>query len=160
VTLVPTAPPMHVSLSTVLDGGGDLLSLEAPTWLPDSCAPACQHCQKHFRWVAFHLAQIVTGAVYMAIHAVSVQGGLDVVHQLFRWVACHLDSCVPKPLQVGCYLTVSTAVHPRASAARNPSGGSPHTARGYGQSCRCNLDDWGLSRCIMPRIFMYVRCRQ
>ena len=48
VTLVPSAPPMHVSLSTVLGGGGDLLSLEPPTWLPDSQALACRHCSAPF----------------------------------------------------------------------------------------------------------------
>lgn len=49
VTLVPTAPPVHVSLSTVLQGGGDLLSLEPPTWLPDSHAQECGNCQQTFR---------------------------------------------------------------------------------------------------------------
>ncbi len=49
VKLVPTAPPMHISLSTVLDGGGDLLSLEPPKWLPDSHAAACGICNQDFR---------------------------------------------------------------------------------------------------------------
>ncbi len=49
VTLVPTAPPVHVSLSTVLQGEADLLSLEPPTWLPDSHAQDCGHCQQTFR---------------------------------------------------------------------------------------------------------------
>ena len=49
VTLVPTAPPVHVSLSTVLQGGADLLSLEPPMWLPDSHAQDCGHCQQPFR---------------------------------------------------------------------------------------------------------------
>ena len=48
VSLVPTAPPEHVSLSTVLQGGGDLLSLEPPTWLPDSHAQTCGNCQQPF----------------------------------------------------------------------------------------------------------------
>lgn len=48
VPLVPTAPPVHVSLSTVLQGGGDLLSLEPPTWLPDSHAQTCGNCQQPF----------------------------------------------------------------------------------------------------------------
>ena len=50
VTLVPTAPPAHVSLSTVLQGGGDLLSLEPPTWLPDSHAQECGNCQQPFKY--------------------------------------------------------------------------------------------------------------
>ena len=50
VTLVPTAPPAHVSLSTVLQGGADLLSLEPPTWLPDSHAQDCGNCQQPFRY--------------------------------------------------------------------------------------------------------------
>lgn len=49
VKLVPSAPPLHVSLSTVLDGGGDLLSLEPPKWLPDSHAAACGICNQDFR---------------------------------------------------------------------------------------------------------------
>ncbi|KAK9868579.1 hypothetical protein WJX84_008848 [Apatococcus fuscideae] len=46
--LVPTAPPMHLTLSGVLGGGGDLLSCEAPAWLPDSYAPSCGHCRAPF----------------------------------------------------------------------------------------------------------------
>lgn len=49
VTLVPTAPPAHVSLSTVLQGGADLLSLEPPSWLPDSHAEDCGNCQLPFK---------------------------------------------------------------------------------------------------------------
>lgn len=56
VTLVPTAPPVHVSLSTVLQGGGDLLSLEPPTWLPDSHAQECGNCQQTFRWASLPAA--------------------------------------------------------------------------------------------------------
>ena len=56
VTLVPTAPPIHVSLSTVLQGGGDLLSLEPPTWLPDSHAQECGNCQQTFRWASLPAA--------------------------------------------------------------------------------------------------------
>ncbi|KAK9857195.1 hypothetical protein WJX84_010172 [Apatococcus fuscideae] len=46
--LVPTAPPMHLTLSGVLGGGGDLLSCEAPAWLPDSYAPSCGTCHAPF----------------------------------------------------------------------------------------------------------------
>ena len=53
VRLVPSAPPMHVTLSTVLQGGGDLLSLEPPKWMPDSHAPACRLCSQDFTCVAF-----------------------------------------------------------------------------------------------------------
>lgn len=49
VTLVPTAPPAHISLSTVLQGGADLLSLEPPTWLPDSHAQDCGNCLQPFK---------------------------------------------------------------------------------------------------------------
>lgn len=49
VKLLPSAPPMQVSLSTVLDGHDDLMSLEPPTWLPDSCATACEHCTAPFQ---------------------------------------------------------------------------------------------------------------
>ena len=48
VALVPTAPPMHVSLHAVRSGQGDLLSLETPMWLPDSHATACRSCEKPF----------------------------------------------------------------------------------------------------------------
>ena len=58
VTLVPTAPPVHVSLSTVLQGGGDLLSLEPPTWLPDSHAQECGNCQQTFRWASLLAAAV------------------------------------------------------------------------------------------------------
>lgn len=58
VTLVPTAPPVHVSLSTVLQGGGDLLSLEPPTWLPDSHAQECGNCQQTFRWAPLLAASL------------------------------------------------------------------------------------------------------
>lgn len=58
VTLVPTAPPIHVSLSTVLQGGGDLLSLEPPTWLPDSHAQECGNCQQTFRWASLLAAAV------------------------------------------------------------------------------------------------------
>ncbi len=56
VALVPTAPPMHMTLSTVLEGDGDLLSLEPPTWLPDSSASACPKCRAPFRCGIKHLA--------------------------------------------------------------------------------------------------------
>ena len=49
VALVPTAPPMHVSLHAVRSGQGDLLSLETPMWLPDSHAAACRSCEKPFQ---------------------------------------------------------------------------------------------------------------
>lgn len=49
VQLVPSAPPIHISLSSVRDGHGDLLSLEPPSWLPDSHAPACGHCKAPFQ---------------------------------------------------------------------------------------------------------------
>lgn len=58
VTLVPTAPPVYVSLSTVLQGGGDLLSLEPPTWLPDSHAQECGNCQQTFRWASLLAAAV------------------------------------------------------------------------------------------------------
>lgn len=51
VSLVPSAPPAHMSLSAVLDGDGDLLSLEPPTWVPDSHATSCNRCKAGFRWV-------------------------------------------------------------------------------------------------------------
>ena len=49
VSLVPTAPPAHVSLSALLEGEGDLLSLEPPVWVPDSHASACTRCKQPFR---------------------------------------------------------------------------------------------------------------
>ena len=50
VSLVPTAPPAHVSLSALLEGEGDLLSLEPPVWVPDSHASACTRCKLPFRY--------------------------------------------------------------------------------------------------------------
>ena len=49
VSLVPSAPPAHVSLSALLEGEGDLLSLEPPVWVPDSHASACTRCKQPFR---------------------------------------------------------------------------------------------------------------
>lgn len=49
VSLVPSAPPAHMSLSVVLEGDGDLLSLEPPTWTPDSQALSCTRCKAPFR---------------------------------------------------------------------------------------------------------------
>lgn len=49
VSLVPSAPPAHVSLTTLLEGEGDLLSLEPPMWVPDSHASACTRCKLPFR---------------------------------------------------------------------------------------------------------------
>ena len=49
VSLVPSAPPAHVSLSTLLEGEGDLLSLEPPVWVPDSHASTCSRCKAPFR---------------------------------------------------------------------------------------------------------------
>lgn len=49
ISLVPTAPPAHVSLSTLLEGEGDLLSLEPPVWVPDSHACSCTRCKLPFR---------------------------------------------------------------------------------------------------------------
>jgi len=49
VSLVPTAAPAHVSLSTLLEGEGDLLSLEPPVWVPDSHACSCTRCKLPFR---------------------------------------------------------------------------------------------------------------
>jgi hypothetical protein len=49
VSLVPSAPPAHLSLAAVLGGDGDLLSLEPPAWLPDSHAAACARCRAPFR---------------------------------------------------------------------------------------------------------------
>ena len=46
---VPSAPPLHVDLETVLEGEGDLLSLEPPTWVPDSHAGECCACHEMFR---------------------------------------------------------------------------------------------------------------
>ena len=46
---VPSAPPLHVDLETVLEGEGDLLSLEPPTWVPDSHAGECSACHESFR---------------------------------------------------------------------------------------------------------------
>jgi hypothetical protein len=51
VSLVPTAPPAHMSLSAVLDGDGDMLSLEPPCWVPDSHASTCTRCKAGFRYV-------------------------------------------------------------------------------------------------------------
>ena len=56
VSLVPTAPPAHVSLSALLEGEGDLLSLEPPVWLPDSHASACTSCKLPFRWACQNLS--------------------------------------------------------------------------------------------------------
>ncbi|BDA51595.1 probable SH3 domain-containing YSC84-like protein 1 at C-terminar half [Coccomyxa sp. Obi] len=52
VSLVPSAPPAHMSLSAVLEGDGDLLSLEPPTWVPDSHATSCNRCRAGFRPLA------------------------------------------------------------------------------------------------------------
>ena len=49
VSLVPSAPPAHLSLSTLLEGEGDLLSLEPPVWVPDSHANTCSRCKAPFR---------------------------------------------------------------------------------------------------------------
>mmetsp|Transcript_4618 Transcript_4618/g.13264 ORF Transcript_4618/g.13264 Transcript_4618/m.13264 type:complete len:721 (-) Transcript_4618:1058-3220(-) len=49
VALVPPAPPIHCDLDAVRGGGGDLLSLEPPTWVPDSHAGACTTCSQPFR---------------------------------------------------------------------------------------------------------------
>ena len=46
---MPSAPPLHVDLETVLEGEGDLLSLEPPTWIPDSHAGDCSACHEAFR---------------------------------------------------------------------------------------------------------------
>ena len=50
VSLVPSAPPAHVSLTSLLEGEGDLLSLEPPVWIPDSHATACTRCKLPFRY--------------------------------------------------------------------------------------------------------------
>lgn len=49
VALVPSAPPLHCDLEAVLAGSGDLLSLEPPTWVPDSHAGDCTACHQPFR---------------------------------------------------------------------------------------------------------------
>ena len=49
VSLVPSAPPAHVSLTSLLEGEGDLLSLEPPVWVPDSHASTCTRCKLPFR---------------------------------------------------------------------------------------------------------------
>ncbi len=49
VALVPSAPPLHCDLEAVLAGAGDLLSLEPPTWTPDSHAGDCMACHQPFR---------------------------------------------------------------------------------------------------------------
>ncbi len=50
VAMLPAAPPpLHCDLETVLAGAGDLLSLEPPTWVPDSHAGACNACHQPFR---------------------------------------------------------------------------------------------------------------
>ena len=67
VKLVPTAPPMHISLSTVLDGGGDLLSLEPPKWLPDSHAVACGICNQDFRSVKTALWSVFISCVSQTV---------------------------------------------------------------------------------------------
>ncbi|EIE18388.1 DUF500-domain-containing protein [Coccomyxa subellipsoidea C-169] len=41
-----------MSLSAVLDGDGDLLSLEPPCWVPDSHATTCTRCKAGFRPLA------------------------------------------------------------------------------------------------------------
>ena len=46
---MPSAPPLHVDLETVLEGEGDLLSLEPPTWIPDSHSGDCSACHEAFR---------------------------------------------------------------------------------------------------------------
>lgn len=48
VTLLPSAPPMRVSLDDVLAGTADMLSLEPPAWQPDSSATACLGCGQPF----------------------------------------------------------------------------------------------------------------
>ena len=50
---VPSAPPLHCDLETVLEGEGDLLSLEPPTWVPDSHAGDCSACHEAFRCGVF-----------------------------------------------------------------------------------------------------------
>ncbi|KAK9918108.1 hypothetical protein WJX75_001366 [Coccomyxa subellipsoidea] len=68
VSLVPTAPPAHMSLSAVLDGDGDMLSLEPPCWVPDSHASTCTRCKAGFRPLARmrHHCQIC-GGIYCAL---------------------------------------------------------------------------------------------
>lgn len=61
MALVPTAPPLHVDLETVLEGEGDLLSLEPPTWLPDSHAGECGICSEPFRCVLPRSASEIYG---------------------------------------------------------------------------------------------------
>jgi hypothetical protein len=62
---VPSAPPAHVSLSTLLEGEGDLLSLEPPVWVPDSHASTCSRCKAPFRCV-FPLVGRMRGKVPLA----------------------------------------------------------------------------------------------
>lgn len=50
VALVPpTASPVHCDLDSLRGGGGDLLSLEPPMWVPDSHAGSCTSCSQVFR---------------------------------------------------------------------------------------------------------------
>ena len=68
LTLVPTAPPMHLTLSGVLGGGGDLLSCEAPAWLPDSYAPSCGACHAPFMSViCHHLLPVLTSLLHSSL---------------------------------------------------------------------------------------------
>mgnify|MGYP001070011766 CR=1 FL=1 len=51
MALVPTAPPLHVDLRAVLEGTGDLMSLEPPKWAADSSSVNCQACSKPFSFL-------------------------------------------------------------------------------------------------------------
>lgn len=51
MALVPSAPPLHVDLRAVLEGSGDLMSLEPPKWVPDSSSPDCTACARPFSFL-------------------------------------------------------------------------------------------------------------
>ena len=91
ITLVPTAPPAHMTLSRVMEGEADLLSLEPPSWLPDSHAQECGQCQKPFRCVILFctetcLIQNMTQPCSSCVVCASLQALLRrfVIHAVLR----------------------------------------------------------------------------
>lgn len=83
MALVPSAPPLHCDLETVLAGSGDLLSLEPPTWMPDSHAGDCMACHQAFRWNLLmhhecpsprsHVTQMATARAVAANHRLTTR---------------------------------------------------------------------------------------
>ncbi len=95
VTLVPTAPPVHVSLSTVLQGGGDLLSLEPPIWLPDSHAQDCGNCQQTFRWASLLAAAVCSSQNHLCRTPCYHRGKCHVKLHCLKGMPCSVCTTFP-----------------------------------------------------------------